>query len=319
MAVPTIGNFLMFGTGSNTTIAGAIIEGGVSSETVASTLNFNALKALADINKFDTEFKENATTLEQIVKSSQFRGYPITGTTTTTTTTTLAPTLIITNFFATGSDPSLAALTCASTSSYTIQLFGDPGNDSPVFCGSDEILSVDITNLLNDGQSIPVGSTFYLSSEGQVRTWVRPFESNIAFRTLDSCSACPTTTTTEPPIMVAAVNLLSGGTDCNNSPDEIVANTVYLAVDFGEFFEDTDGKLRLDNSPTFASPSTTIYNPNLPGVEIDSRSVEGTAIITEGSFGETLLVHQTSMVNTIGTKLLAYFDSTSTITINTCP
>jgi hypothetical protein len=77
MAVPTTGNFLMFGTGSNTTIAGAIIEGGASSETVASTLNFNALKSLADINKFDVEFKEGATTLEQIVKSTQFRGYPI--------------------------------------------------------------------------------------------------------------------------------------------------------------------------------------------------------------------------------------------------
>jgi hypothetical protein len=77
MAVPTTGSFLMFGTGSNTTIAGAIIQGGASSETVASTLNFNALKALANINKFDAEFKEGATTLEQIVKSIQFRGYPI--------------------------------------------------------------------------------------------------------------------------------------------------------------------------------------------------------------------------------------------------
>ena len=77
MAVPTTGSFLMFGTGSNTTIAGAIIEGGANSETIASTLNFNVLKALADINKFDAEFKEGATTLEQIVKSTQFRGYPI--------------------------------------------------------------------------------------------------------------------------------------------------------------------------------------------------------------------------------------------------
>jgi hypothetical protein len=77
MTVPTTGSFLMFGTGSNTTIAGAIIQGGASSETVASTLNFNALKALANINKFDAEFKEGATTLEQIVKSTQFRGYPI--------------------------------------------------------------------------------------------------------------------------------------------------------------------------------------------------------------------------------------------------
>ena len=104
MTVPTTGSFLMFGTGSNTTIAGAIIEGGASSETVASTLNFNALKALANINKFDAEFKEGATTLEEIVKTTQFRGYPIISLcdfngltiicnpiTTTTTTTTAAP------------------------------------------------------------------------------------------------------------------------------------------------------------------------------------------------------------------------------------
>jgi hypothetical protein len=100
MAVPTTGSFLMFGTGSNATIAGAIIEGGANSETIASTLNFNTLKSLADINKFDVEFKEGATTLEQIVKSTQFRGYPIfkcnfNGLTivcdSTTTTTTISP------------------------------------------------------------------------------------------------------------------------------------------------------------------------------------------------------------------------------------
>lgn len=92
MAVPTTGSFLMFGTGSNATIAGAIIEGGANAETVASTLNFNTLKGLANINKFDAEFKEGATTLEEIVKTIQFRGYPTTGSITTTTTTTLAPT-----------------------------------------------------------------------------------------------------------------------------------------------------------------------------------------------------------------------------------
>ena len=91
MAVPTTGSFLMFGTGSNVTIAGAIIEGGANAETVSSTLNFNALKGLADINKFDAEFKEGATTLEEIIKTIQFRGYPTTGSITTTTTTTLAP------------------------------------------------------------------------------------------------------------------------------------------------------------------------------------------------------------------------------------
>ena len=100
MAVPTTGSFLMFGTGSNATIAGAIIEGGANAETISSTLNFNNLKGLADINKFDPAFKEGASNLTQITKTSQFRGYPIfkcnfNGLTivcdSTTTTTTISP------------------------------------------------------------------------------------------------------------------------------------------------------------------------------------------------------------------------------------
>jgi hypothetical protein len=107
-----------------------------------------------------------------------------------------APTSITVNFYSTGTDSPLVALTCASTSSYSVQIFGDPGNDSPTFCGPDELLAIDITNILAGGHSIPVGSTFYLASGGQVRTWIRPFDSNIAYWHLDSCQACPATTTT---------------------------------------------------------------------------------------------------------------------------
>lgn len=84
MPVPTTGIFSMFGHTDNTTIAGAIVEGGANSTTVANTNNFNDLKGLADINRFDPNFSEGATTLTQIIKTSQFRGYPIPTTTTTT-------------------------------------------------------------------------------------------------------------------------------------------------------------------------------------------------------------------------------------------
>jgi hypothetical protein len=132
----------------------------------------------------------NITTGSWVVDSLyRALGTPITSTPPPTTTITV-------NFYGTGSSSPLIALTCASTSSYSVQIFGDPGNASPTFCGSDELLAIDITNILESGQSIPVGSTFYLSSGGQVRTWIRPFDSNLAYWHLDSCEACPATTTT---------------------------------------------------------------------------------------------------------------------------
>lgn len=79
MAVPTTGQFLMFGHTDNTTIAGAIIEGGANSTTIQNTTDFNTLITLSDINLFDPNFSEGATTLSQITKSSQYRGYPSSG------------------------------------------------------------------------------------------------------------------------------------------------------------------------------------------------------------------------------------------------
>lgn len=78
MGVPTLGNFSMFGSGDNTTIAGAIVEGGANAGTVAAATDFNTLKGLADITKFDANFSEGASTLTQITKTIQFRGYPAT-------------------------------------------------------------------------------------------------------------------------------------------------------------------------------------------------------------------------------------------------
>ena len=157
---------------------------------------------------------------------------------TTTTTTTAAPTIIPVNFYSTGTDAPLVGLTCASTSSYSVQIFGDPGNDSPTFCGSDELLAVDITNILAGGHSIPVGSTFYLASGGQVRTWIRQFDNNLAYWYLDSCQACPattttttttaapttTTTTTSTTTTTAAPNLFTHGTVLATCSDYCTAN-----------------------------------------------------------------------------------------------
>jgi energy-coupling factor transporter ATP-binding protein EcfA2 len=110
-----------------------------------------------------------------------------------------SPTTTITvKFYSVGTDPSLVGLTCASPTPHSVQIFGDPGNASPTFCGSDELLAIDITNILESGQSIPVGSIFYLSSGGQVRTWIRPFDSNLAYWYLDSCTSCPSTPTPTP-------------------------------------------------------------------------------------------------------------------------
>lgn len=77
MAVPVGGNFSMFGVNNNKTIAGAIVEGGADSNTVTNVNNFNELKGLANINKFDPLYSNDATTLGNIVETVQFRGYPI--------------------------------------------------------------------------------------------------------------------------------------------------------------------------------------------------------------------------------------------------
>ena len=90
MGVPTSGNFNMFGSGDNTTIQGAIEEGG---GTTTGITDFNGLISVSDINKFDPAFSEGATSLGDITKTTQFRGYPIaTATPTPTPTPTLTPT-----------------------------------------------------------------------------------------------------------------------------------------------------------------------------------------------------------------------------------
>lgn len=76
MAVPVGGTFLMFGA-TGTAIAGAIVEGGADFNTVDAVDNFNALKGLANITKFDPLYSDGAVTLGDIVETVQFRGYPI--------------------------------------------------------------------------------------------------------------------------------------------------------------------------------------------------------------------------------------------------
>lgn len=77
MPVPTSGDFNMFGT-ANTTIQGAIVEGGASG--ASSATDFNTMKALASVNKFDPAFAPEVVDIRQVESSQQFRGYPKTST-----------------------------------------------------------------------------------------------------------------------------------------------------------------------------------------------------------------------------------------------
>jgi hypothetical protein len=73
MPVPISGAFNIFGT-SNTTIQGAIVEGGAS--TAASANDFNTLRSLSDVAKFNSTYAGNITSLSQITNALQYRGYP---------------------------------------------------------------------------------------------------------------------------------------------------------------------------------------------------------------------------------------------------
>jgi hypothetical protein len=76
MAVPVGGTFSMFPT-TGTTIAMAIVEGGADLNAVNAINNFNDLKGLANIDKFDPLYSKGAETLGNITETAQFRGYPI--------------------------------------------------------------------------------------------------------------------------------------------------------------------------------------------------------------------------------------------------
>jgi hypothetical protein len=77
MAVSVGGSFSIFGANNATTVAGAIVEGGADFNTVNSVNNFNDLKGLANINKFDPLYSDGATQLSDVIETIQFRGYPI--------------------------------------------------------------------------------------------------------------------------------------------------------------------------------------------------------------------------------------------------
>ena len=75
MAVPTSGNFEMFGTGSNTTIAGAMHNTG---DNVTGIENFNDLKAAANSGKFNFTYAGEIQFPDLDISASlQFRGYPV--------------------------------------------------------------------------------------------------------------------------------------------------------------------------------------------------------------------------------------------------
>lgn len=75
MAVPTTGNFDMFGTGSITSIQGAMKDTG---DTVDGLTQFNQLISSSTYYKFDYDYAGEVTDPNtQIEQSLQFRGYPV--------------------------------------------------------------------------------------------------------------------------------------------------------------------------------------------------------------------------------------------------
>ena len=74
MGVPTSGSFSMFGNSDNTTIQGAITEGGGS---VASVDNLNDLIAASNVSLFNTTFSGDLSgSLSNVTNANQYRGYP---------------------------------------------------------------------------------------------------------------------------------------------------------------------------------------------------------------------------------------------------
>ena len=78
MGVPTSGTYNMFGT-SNTTIQGAITQGGGNSTSIT---DFDSLIAASTTWQFNSTYAGNITALSQVSSSCQYRGYPISTTNT---------------------------------------------------------------------------------------------------------------------------------------------------------------------------------------------------------------------------------------------
>ena len=75
MGVPTSGSFNMFGNSDNSTIQGAITQGGGS---VASADDFNELISASNVSLFNTTHSGNLSgSLSNVTNALQYRGYPL--------------------------------------------------------------------------------------------------------------------------------------------------------------------------------------------------------------------------------------------------
>lgn len=225
MGVPTSGNFSMFGSGDNTTIAGAIVEGGADSTTVGNTTDFNTLKGLADINRFDATYSEGATTLVDITKTSQFRGYPTAATTTTTTTaattTTTAAVPTLTIYY---KDIDLegwpdATTACAATATDSATVYFDapgPADWNEAYTGGYTVWGNSAKTVTWAGVA---GNRWYKSVMGGDAGVV--FEiTNGVINNLSSCAPATTTTSTTTTTAPPLYNIYLSGilTDSGGSP-----------------------------------------------------------------------------------------------------
>lgn len=115
------------------------------------------------------------------------------------------------------------------------------------------------------------------------------------------------------------------GTNCEmNNPDEFFTNIVYIESNFEGFTTNSNDKLVLDNSFQFAQTDTQIYDlfNHLAGtITISPKSVISQVLhitLGQGNINDSFLVHEGSVNNTEGTRLIANFFTENNIVFNLC-
>lgn len=115
------------------------------------------------------------------------------------------------------------------------------------------------------------------------------------------------------------------GTNCEmNNPDEFFTNIVYIESNFEGFTTNSNDKLVLDNSFQFAQTDTQIYDlfNHLAGtITIFPKYVISQVLhitLGQGNINDSFLVHEGSVNNTEGTRLIANFFTENNIVFNLC-
>lgn len=336
MAVPVGGSFSMFGTGDNSTIAGAIVEGGATLGTVSDVDNFNELKGLANIDKFDPLYIDGATDLSGIVETIQFRGYPILVCD--------APTA----FSGGQSYPSSQSVQLGSGTGEVIldfEAFGVPdrfimhyddtvvidtgyrGTSNYDFGGADrssfnaslsgkvdpilETTYPDISNFPDDGYPRIVspgdGTASFLKNTTSPTIAQVQVYGPMAGTAWNFTAGCPAIDLT-----VAAIRLVSD--DCGGDSSAAFDARIYLDItDFS--FVLNGGVLKVNNGTSVNTLPLPTYNPSFPGIAVDPDSVDSasTALASAGTY----LIQDDSLTD-FSNDVQVVVDISGNATLQTC-